>query len=410
MSQSPSSALRRHLPRILAATVMMLLAGVLYAWSTFRLEIADRFPAFSTAQLSLNFTLTMCSFCIGGFLSGRLSARISRARLIRAAGALLLLGFGGAALLRHVPASIALGWMYLTYGVLSGLGVGIAYNAILAGTTQALPQHTGAVSGILLMGFSFGSLVLGIPAGRLFPLIGIEGVFGALGVLLFAAMLAGSFLFEGVPAAAAPSPDALPTEEGVPPSVMIRKPSFLLYFLWNVVCSSSGMLVINSSSAIAEAFGCAAALGLTVSLVGGIGRPLVGRLTDSVSRFTALSLMNGLLLAAGLSLLAGAAGAGRAFVIAGMLTVGVVYGGGVTISAAVIRSLYGSRYYPVNFSICNFVSIPASFLGPLISGILQDRSGGDFTSSFRMLLLLGAAGFLLLLLMALSVRREKARG
>lgn len=72
----------------------------------------------------------------------------------------------------------------------------------------------------------------------------------------------------------------------------------------------------------------------------------------------------------------------------GMLLMGVCYGGGITISAALIRQLYGSKHYASNFSVCNLCLIPASILGPMLSAVLQDASGGYWTT-FLMVVILG---------------------
>ena len=390
---------------VAAGTGMMLLIGVLYAWSVFRLELAAVFPGFTASQLSLNFTLTMCSFCIGGFLGGRLTGSWGRPRLLRLAAVLLALGYGGASFMGGLPEKTALVVMYLCYGVLSGLGVGIGYNVILAGVTCWTQQRMGLVSGVLLMGFGLGSLVLGALAQKLAPALTVFGVFRLYAAVLFAALFAGSFLFGRTPEAA-PTAEAEAEEGDRTTAQMLRSPFFLVYFLWNVICSSSGMLVINSAAAIAVAYGGAASLGLLISLVGGLGRPVVGAMMDRVDRTVGLAIMNGLLLLAGLALVVTHRLGSPVLMMAGLLTVGVVYGGGVTTSAKVIRAVYGQKHYAVNFSVCNFVSIPASFLGPLLSGLLQDKAGGSFGSTFRMLLILSLVGGALLAVLAVLGHRE----
>ncbi|MCD8117533.1 MAG: hypothetical protein LUE21_10575 [Oscillospiraceae bacterium] len=80
--------------------------------------------------------------------------------------------------------------------------------------------------------------------------------------------------------------------------------------------------------------------------------------------------------------------------IAGMLFMGVCYGGGITISASLIRSLYGPDHYAANFSVCNLCSIPASIIGPMISAWLQDGSGA-YLSTFVMVMVIGLTALVL---------------
>ncbi|MBQ3141708.1 MAG: hypothetical protein IJC25_07080, partial [Clostridia bacterium] len=54
---------------ILAAGVItMLFAGIIYAWSILKVPFAEE-VGFEASVLALNFTFTMCFFCIGGFLA-----------------------------------------------------------------------------------------------------------------------------------------------------------------------------------------------------------------------------------------------------------------------------------------------------------------------------------------------------
>ena len=57
---------------ILAVGVFtMLFAGIIYAWSILKIPFAEEI-GYGASALALNFTLTMCFFCLGGLLSGKL--------------------------------------------------------------------------------------------------------------------------------------------------------------------------------------------------------------------------------------------------------------------------------------------------------------------------------------------------
>jgi len=76
-----------------------------------------------------------------------------------------------------------------------------------------------------------------------------------------------------------------------------------------------------------------------------------------------------------------------------MLIMGICYGNSVTIGTLVIRQFYGKEHYAVNLSLVNCCAIPASFIGPLISSRLQEAAGGDYTTTFTMVLVFAAADF-----------------
>ena len=65
----------------IVGVIVLLFAGLVYAWSVLSTPIAAEFTSWTKAQLSLTFTIVMILFCIGsllcGLLSGKLSAKMS---------------------------------------------------------------------------------------------------------------------------------------------------------------------------------------------------------------------------------------------------------------------------------------------------------------------------------------------
>ena len=84
MNAAKTPQLKKRALDLAAGTIAMLFAGVIYAWSLLKVPLAKNF-GWSASALTLNFTLTMCTFCLGGFLGGRLAAKWG-ARPVVAAG------------------------------------------------------------------------------------------------------------------------------------------------------------------------------------------------------------------------------------------------------------------------------------------------------------------------------------
>ena len=63
--------------------------------------------------------------------------------------------------------------LYLAYGFLAGLGIGISYNVVVATVSAWFPDKKGLCSGCLMMGFGASALVLGNWASSMF-----EGAMG----------------------------------------------------------------------------------------------------------------------------------------------------------------------------------------------------------------------------------------
>ena len=394
---------------VVVAALMQLTLGAMYAWSMFRTQLSAQFPGFSAADLSLNFTLCMVGFGLGGFLGGKLTARFSPKVTVRLAAGLLFVGYLGVSFMGNLPDRSALILMYVCYGAVCGLGTGIGFNACLTGVSPWFPQRLGLVSGILLMGFGFGSLFLGLLAQTLSSRFGVFTVFRIYAAAISGVLLLGSFFLRKPPITASTQSQTDETSDNVrsdTPLQMLACASFWLYFLWNIIMSASGQLILNSAANIAVFFGAAAGLGLVVSIFNGGGRPITGVIVDKLGQFKGMLLINGILIAAGLLLILTARTGSLVTMCIGMFAVGICYGGGVTISTKVIRDLYGPAHYSVNFSLSNCCSIPAAFLGPYISGLLQDRSGGGYTSTFWMLTGMAVLAFVLIFALRLALKLE----
>ena len=91
--------------------VVLLFSGLVYAWSVLSGPIAAEFPRWTTAQLSLTFTIVMSFFCLGGLTCGALSARISPRIFLWISALLFLAGFLLTASMRSLP------MLYVGFGV-----------------------------------------------------------------------------------------------------------------------------------------------------------------------------------------------------------------------------------------------------------------------------------------------------
>ena len=107
--------------------VVLLFAGLVYAWSVMGKTIGASRPDWTAAQLSLTFTIVMAFFCIGVMLGGMLNKKVEPNVYVIASGILFLAGFFIAGLTGDSPVML-----YIGYGVLGGLGSGFAYSAVMS--------------------------------------------------------------------------------------------------------------------------------------------------------------------------------------------------------------------------------------------------------------------------------------
>ena len=122
--------------------IAMLFAGVLYAWSILKSPLSKEF-GWNVSELALNFTIAMTFFCIGGLLGAKIAKKLGHRVALILAGVLSCLGFILTAILNNLPVI----FLYVTYGVLAGIGIGIAYNVVISTVSAWFPDKKGLCSG-----------------------------------------------------------------------------------------------------------------------------------------------------------------------------------------------------------------------------------------------------------------------
>ncbi|MBE7016813.1 MAG: OFA family MFS transporter [Ruminococcaceae bacterium] len=391
---------------VTVGTLAYFFLGVMYIWSVLRIEVNNIFPEYTAAQLSLCFTIMMSTFCVGGFVGGKIVQKRTPAISLRIGSVLILLGYFGAGMMRFLEAENALRLLYISYSVVGGFGIGMGYNALMANISPWFPGRVGLVTGIMMMGMGLSSIVFAFAIEYICPKIGIFNIFIIMAVAVSLMLFVSSFVVKKPPLASVNN-SQLEVKPSKKPIEMVSSLSFWIYFLWNTFAGCSGLLVINSAANIAAYFGLAASLGMVISLFNGCGRPVVGLLVDKLGQYKAMMLINVMLVIAAVMLIISDRIGISALMFVGMIFVGIVYGGGSTIATKVINDLYGPKYFGVNHSISNFCVIAASFIGPYLSGILQDRSGGGFTSTFYMLLAISVLMLLLIFGLIFIIKKEK---
>ena len=385
----------------------MLFAGIIYAWSILKGPLGEAFQ-WSKDDLALNFTLTMCCFCLGGFLGSKLSAKLGVKLAIILAGLLGGVGFVVTGLLNG---QILL--LYVTYAVLAGLGIGIAYNVVISTVNAWFPDKKGLCSGCLMMGFGASALVLGSIAENLFAMenVGWRMTYIILGISLAVVLLAAGLILKRPDKDVVfptPKPKKMVKAENFEPrnfttGEMLKRPSFWMAFVCLGLLGAVGSSVISFAKDLALSVGAQAALATTLvgvlSVCNGFGRILTGALFDAVGRRITMLAANCIAIAAaGVTLLAVAIHS-LPLCIVGLCLVGMSYGACPTVSSALVSTFYGTEHFPTNFSIMNFNLIGSSLIATACSSLLT--AAGGYNAPFA--LLLGLA--LIALVLNLIIRK-----
>lgn len=386
---------------LLLGIFAMLFAGVLYAWSILKSPLTSAFN-WGASELALNFTLAMSFFCVGGLLGARLSKCKGHRVALILAGILSALGFILTALLTGSWVVM----LYITYGILAGLGIGISYNVVISTVSAWFPDKKGLCSGCLMMGFGASALVLGNIADTLFKSsIGWRVTYIIIGAAICFVLILVALLLQK------PGPDIIfPESQNTKNTAsekfqscdyttaqMLRRPSFWMAFICISFLAAVGSSVISFAKDLALSVDASESLAVTLvgilSVCNGLGRILTGAVFDTIGRRKTMLCANILTIcAAAVTLLAVSIGS-LPLCIAGLCLTGVSYGSCPTITAAFTSSFFGMKYFSTNMAIMTFTVMGGSLIATLSNKLLENTGG--YNLSFMMLLSLTFISLLL---------------
>jgi len=168
--------------------MLQMALGSVYAWSVFRTPLATQF-GWSIPQITLTFTITILALSCAAFAGGLWLNR-SGPRVVAVTGGVL---YGLGVMLASFTERIE--WLYVTYGLIGGIGLGLGYIVPVAVLVKWFPDRRGLITGIAVGGFGAGALVTAPIATMLIERVGVLSTFACLGLAYFiAAPLAGWFM------------------------------------------------------------------------------------------------------------------------------------------------------------------------------------------------------------------------
>lgn len=169
----------RRVLTLAVGTLLLLFLGLIYAYSVLMAPLKAQFD-WSVSGMTLVFAISIVAFTIGNLLAGKIESAVGVCPVYLLGAALLLAGFVGSSL---VDGPSALTVVYLTYGVLASLGIGLVYNVVIPVVTSWFPDACGMAQGVSLMGFGMGGFLLGPVATQLYTVLDWRVAFVGVGLL-----------------------------------------------------------------------------------------------------------------------------------------------------------------------------------------------------------------------------------
>ena len=365
----------------IAAVLVQLALGAVYAWSVFNKPLQTEF-GWSKSQAVLPFEAAIGTIFIGSLIGGRIQDRVGPRPV--ALGGVVLYSVG-IMLASFTHAKDQLWLLVVTYGVMGGIGLGLAYITPIAMLVKWFPDRRGLITGIAVGGFGFGAVITSpVATAMLRNTPNKTSVFLPLGIAYLIAGLIGASMFRNPPAGyAVPGFDpAVAARRNVATTVAfdlrgaLRTPQW--YLLTAILCLNTlcGIAFISQASDAAQnvARVSVATAGTFVGIMGlfnGAGRIGWAALSDRIGRLRAFM---GMLIVQGISFLVLPHTVFAIFAILGAL-IYLAYGGGFGTMPATAADFFGTPNAGAIYGAMIVAWSIGGVVGPLIAAKLYESSG-----------------------------------
>ena len=361
-----------------AGVVMQVALGAVYAWSVFRDPLSQQYGASVTAT-NITFSITILALGFAAFFGGLWMGR-SGPRIVAITAGVLY----GAGIFLASFAGNSLTLLYLTYGLLGGIGIGLGYVVPVATLIKWFPDKRGFITGIAVAGFGGGAFVTAFIAKYLVSSVGVFQAFAILGVI-YLVMVVGAALFmrnppEGwKPEGWEPDTTERSDRSGVDYDLGGVLRTWQWYALWALLFLnvSAGISIITEAAPMAQEITgvnatVAAGLVSIISVANAAGRFLWAWLSDAIGRKWVFFVM--FILQAALFLLLPLV---NVYFLLAVLTFVIVscYGGGFGTMPAFNADYFGPTNVGTNYGLMLTAWGLGGVLGPILISRVIDTTG-----------------------------------
>lgn len=396
----------------LSAVGIHISIGSVYAWSNFTNPLIDQF-GWSTSQVQLTFSIAILFLGLSAAFFGSFVEKYGP----RKAGLVAALFFGTGIIGSGFAVGLSsLPLLYVFYGALGGIGLGIGYIAPVSTLVKWFPDRRGLATGLAIMGFGFAAAISSPIMEMLITSVGIENTFYILGASYLTIMVLSSLYLEK------PQEGWMPAgyQEKIDTGKVQRKTDLAeltaneavktkrFYYLWfmlfiNVTC---GIAILSAAKPLAiESIGMttvqAAALVGVLGIFNGLGRLGWASISDYIGRpntYTAFFVIQ-------IALFALLPFTSNAIIFQVMLAiVYTCYGGGFASIPAYIADIFGTKQLGAIHGYILTAWAAAGLAGPMFAAYMKDQTG-----SYEGSLLFFAGLFVIALIISLVIRVDIKR-
>lgn len=169
---------------LIAGVLIQLSLGIIYIWSVFKGPIT-KYYNWDSNGAALVSSIMLVAFVAGIVFGGRIQDKTNPTIVVLGGGILFSLGLFLSSILPSTNPEL----IYFTYGIISGLGVGAAYTAIISCAQRWYPEKKGFATGIIVCAFGLSTVIFAPIAKELLKTLEVHAVFRLFSVIFLAVIL-----------------------------------------------------------------------------------------------------------------------------------------------------------------------------------------------------------------------------
>jgi OFA family oxalate/formate antiporter-like MFS transporter len=368
---------------VIGALLIQVALGAVYIWSVFKAPLIEKF-GWEPAATSLTYSITILMFAIGTIIFGKIQDKIGPKKVASIGGILLAIGL----ILSSFTTSVT--WLYISFGVIGGLGIGAGYVCPLATCVKWFPDKKGLITGLAVAGFGAGALVFTPIAKSFITSVGILTTFTYLGIIFGICVIVGAQFLKNPPPGYKPAgwnpPE--PVSGGTKAvgadystSQMMKTPQFYLIWVSYLFGAAAGLMIIGQALPIATAQGLNAALAVSavmiVSVFNSLGRILWGTISDKFGRIRTLMLI---FVICGITMICLKLFVGT-MILVGVSLVGFCFGGFLALYPSLTADFFGTKFLGMNYGTVFLSYGIAGVAGPMLYDLMKSPVAGQLSST-----------------------------
>lgn len=403
-----------------AAVGIHISIGSVYAWSNFTNPLKDLF-GWSDSEVALTFSIAILFLGLSAAFLGHFVEKHGPRKAGLLAAAFFGIGIAGSGLAVLIGSKLLL---YIFYGVLGGIGLGVGYIAPVSTLVKWFPDRRGLATGLAIMGFGFAAAISSPIMNSLIENVGVANTFFILGSAYFILMTASSLYLEKPPEGWMPKGFQEKVESGaakprldlsqLTANEAVKTSRF--WYLWlmlfiNVTC---GIAILAVAKPLAqESIGidatAAAALVGAIGVFNGLGRIGWASISDYIGRPNTYTTF--FVLQIGLFFMLPHTTNSLLFQVM-LAIIYTCYGGGFASIPAYIWDLFGTKQLGAIHGYILTAWAAAGLVGPMFAAYIKDTTG-TYAGSLTFFAGLFVAALILSLLIRVDIsklRKQKETG